>query len=359
MQALFGHDPWPGASLALSGRLPFSASQRSSVPRAISRTVTGARRDSEPPRPVVHVQGDETGVAQGGAGHGPPGQLHCRAVAGICRIGSRTPAVDDRGRSAVDDVSGAGAVRRSVDLLPPGSWAGLSRRTPRTQHASTARIVTVVLTWWGHSTCTWQDRETTVLLDPVLTARVAHLRRVRGPVPPVRAAMADLVLISHLHADHAHLPSLRRIPRPRRCSLHRPARVGCWDRSPREARTYVNSHRVSLWICLGSGSLRWPPTMTAAGSREVSTARLPLGFLIEGSRRCWYPGDTGPRLALDQLGRIDLALVPVGGRGAVSGRGSPGCTAGGGSGLSTPAPSTLFRRIGERGGRSVFATDRT
>ena len=72
--------------------------------------------------------------------------------------------------------------------------------------------MTATLTWWGHSTSTWQDGDTTVLFDPVLTARLGHLRRVRGPVPRPHAAHADLVLISHLHADHAHLPSLRLIP---------------------------------------------------------------------------------------------------------------------------------------------------
>src|SRR6187431_312908 len=72
--------------------------------------------------------------------------------------------------------------------------------------------MTSTLTWWVHSTSTWQDRDTTVLFDPVLTARLGHLRRVRGPVPPSHAADADIVLISHLHADHTHLPSLRLVP---------------------------------------------------------------------------------------------------------------------------------------------------
>ena len=72
--------------------------------------------------------------------------------------------------------------------------------------------VTATLTWWGHSTSTWLDGGTTVLFDPVLTARLGHLRRVRGPVPPPHAAHANVILISHLHADHTHLPSLRLVP---------------------------------------------------------------------------------------------------------------------------------------------------
>ena len=72
--------------------------------------------------------------------------------------------------------------------------------------------MTGTLTWWGHSTITWQDGGTTIVFDPVLTARLGHLRRVRGSVPPRHAAHADVILISHLHTDHTHLPSLRLIP---------------------------------------------------------------------------------------------------------------------------------------------------
>ena len=58
---------------------------------------------------------------------------------------------------------------------------------------------------------TWQDGETTVLFDPVLTARLGHLRRVRRPVPPSHAAHADIILISHLHADQQLVAALSRL----------------------------------------------------------------------------------------------------------------------------------------------------
>ncbi|MEU1702398.1 MBL fold metallo-hydrolase, partial [Streptomyces pseudogriseolus] len=67
------------------------------------------------------------------------------------------------------------------------------------------------VTWWGHATCTLEDSGTRVLTDPLFARRLAHLRRRRGAVPPPEALRADVALVSHLHADHLHVPSLARL----------------------------------------------------------------------------------------------------------------------------------------------------
>ena len=69
---------------------------------------------------------------------------------------------------------------------------------------------TTSVTWWGHSTVWLSDSGTTLLTDPVLTGRVAHLRRQAGPDPEL-PGVPDAVLLSHLHADHFHVASLRRL----------------------------------------------------------------------------------------------------------------------------------------------------
>ncbi len=180
--------------------------------------------------------------------------------------------------------------------------------------------MTATLTWWGHSTITWQDGDSTVLFDPVLTARLGHLRRVRGPVPPPDAAYADVVLISHLHADHAHLPSLRRIP---------PAAVLVVPAGSRRLFKPVTARGVSLHEVAPGDTVQFGGLQVSVlaadhdGRRHVgSPHRGPaLGYLVEGRYRCWYPGDTGPQLALDEVQQVDLALMPVGGWGPSLGRG--------------------------------------
>jgi L-ascorbate metabolism protein UlaG (beta-lactamase superfamily) len=182
------------------------------------------------------------------------------------------------------------------------------------------RAVTATLTWWGHSTITWLDGGTTLLFDPVLTARLGHLRRVRGQVPPPYAAHADVILISHLHADHTHLPSLRLVPAgavlvapagSRR--LLRPIAARGLKVIEVEPGDFVEFGGIAIHVLAADHDGRRHP-----GSPHRGPA---LGYLLAGSRRCWYPGDTGPHIAFEDAALVDVALVPVGGWGPTVGQG--------------------------------------
>ena len=75
----------------------------------------------------------------------------------------------------------------------------------------------------GHSTVRVELAGRTVLTDPLLTDTVGPLRRVVPPPDPATWAGVDLVLISHLHGDHLHLPSLRTLGRDVRIVVPRGA----------------------------------------------------------------------------------------------------------------------------------------
>ena len=66
------------------------------------------------------------------------------------------------------------------------------------------------VTWVGHATTLIDVDGYRVLTDPLMTKRVAHLRR-RRPEPAPETFDVDLVLLSHVHVDHLHLPSLKRL----------------------------------------------------------------------------------------------------------------------------------------------------
>jgi L-ascorbate metabolism protein UlaG (beta-lactamase superfamily) len=180
--------------------------------------------------------------------------------------------------------------------------------------------MTCTLTWWGHSTSTWRDGGTRVLFDPVLTVRLGHLRRVRGGVPDPDAAQADIILISHLHADHAHLPSLRLVPAS--AILIAPA-------GSRRLFTPLTARGLTLREVEPGDHVEFGGLRIHVLSADHDGRRHPasphggpaLGFVVEGTLRCWYPGDTGPHLGYEKVVDIDVALLPVGGWGPTLGQG--------------------------------------
>ena len=69
------------------------------------------------------------------------------------------------------------------------------------------------VTFVGHATVLVEMDGVRLITDPVLRRRVGPLRR-HGAAPDPRLAEGiDAVLISHLHHDHADVPSLRRLSR--------------------------------------------------------------------------------------------------------------------------------------------------
>ena len=151
-----------------------------------------------------------------------------------------------------------------------------------------------------------------VATDPLLCRRVWHLRR-QTPVPPPEAARADLVLVSHLHRDHLHLPSLRRFGRDVPVVVPR----GAGRLVKGLDRHRLVEVRPGDEVVVDGVTVQVLPA-SHDGRRSVfeNGAAPALGFRFEhegGS--VWYPGDTGPRAEVAGLVPADLAAVPIGGWG--------------------------------------------
>jgi len=176
--------------------------------------------------------------------------------------------------------------------------------------------VPVEITWWGHATCTVEDSGIRVLTDPLFTRRLAHLRRRRGAPPPPEATVADLVLVSHLHADHLHLSSLARLAPGTRVLLPRGARraVPGLRRLSRLRLT-----EIEPGDCLDVDGLvvRAVPASHDGRRFPVGPHRSPaLGFVVSGEARTYFAGDTGLFDSMaEAVGDVDVALLPVGGWG--------------------------------------------
>ena len=171
------------------------------------------------------------------------------------------------------------------------------------------------VTWWGHSTLWLADSGRTLLTDPVLTDRLAHLRRMAGPTPRLPGE-PDAILLSHLHADHFHVASLRAVPGKPLLIVPRGAADFAAKALGRRAASRIVELAPGEQTAVGGVTVRAVPAAHDGGrgpwSRERAQA---IGFVIEGSARTWFAGDTGLFDAMSELGPLDLALIPVGGWG--------------------------------------------
>jgi L-ascorbate metabolism protein UlaG (beta-lactamase superfamily) len=158
------------------------------------------------------------------------------------------------------------------------------------------------ITWLGHSTVLIEAAGVRVLTDPVLRKRVMHMvRQVEVPAPPEQL---DAVLLSHLHHDHADLPTLRGLPGV--FEVFGPAGT---------ARLVPGARELDPGdeVALGSGTL-------VATEADHDARRLPwspadgLGFVLDG---IYFAGDTDLFDGMAEIGArgVDVALLPIWGWG--------------------------------------------
>lgn len=169
------------------------------------------------------------------------------------------------------------------------------------------------LTYLGHSTVAIEAEGTRLLTDPLLRPHLLGFLRRRSPLASHRAPQApDAVLISHLHYDHFDVRSLRRLP------------GGTPLVAPAGSRRFLERRGFRSLIELREGEsaqikdlrIAAVPAEHRRGGRPGAGQVGSLGYVIEGSDRIYFAGDTalfdGMREVAD---RLDVALLPVWGWG--------------------------------------------
>jgi L-ascorbate metabolism protein UlaG (beta-lactamase superfamily) len=156
------------------------------------------------------------------------------------------------------------------------------------------------ITWIGHSTVLIELDGVRLLTDPLLRRRVLHLRRVGADAAEIDPV--DAVLISHSHSDHLDAGSLERLEASRLIAPPGAAiRAQGWVDDVVELRIGEDLDLRAVRI-----------TATAAEHGGES-----LGYLISGSIRIYFAGDTDLFEGMRDLAEpeLDVALVPIGGWG--------------------------------------------
>ena len=220
--------------------------------------------------------------------------------------------MDVRARAAeLEELHRRIRVRRTRSLI--GSWAWRAFARPRPVAIEPLPDVVpgeLAVTFGGHATALLRYADRAILLDPMLGRWVGGVHRATAPGLGVdELTDVSIVLISHLHGDHLHLPTLARL------------RAGATIVGPRGlAMRLGDRHRFARVIELGAD--------TAVELEGVSIAAIamrhgapPLGHTLAyainaDGPRVFACGDAayGDGFAIaGERWRPDVALLPIGG----------------------------------------------
>ena len=188
-------------------------------------------------------------------------------------------------------------------------------REGMTQQASSGGRETgsdVTILYLGHNTLELALDGVRLLTDPMLRMRFEVLRR-HGPAPDLGVLEGlDAILISHLHLDHANPRSLHLLPKEIPLVVPRGG-----------ARILRRFHFHSVCeLAPGDSVVAEGLTITATPAQHDGRrypwghAAEAVGYVIQGSRRLYFAGDTGFFDGLADLGGdLDIALLPIWGWG--------------------------------------------
>jgi L-ascorbate metabolism protein UlaG (beta-lactamase superfamily) len=181
-----------------------------------------------------------------------------------------------------------------------GHWIARWFRAPRAATHQPVLPITagqVALTFGGHATVLARYERLAIAFDPMLGRWVGGVRRAVEPgLAPGDFSDCGLILISHRHADHLHVPTLKKLPRS--ATIVVPAGAASWVSALGFARV------VELQ----------PGATASHGDDDLAHG---LSYIVRGDGPSLYVcGDSGYFSGFADLGeryRPDIALLPIGG----------------------------------------------
>jgi L-ascorbate metabolism protein UlaG (beta-lactamase superfamily) len=144
--------------------------------------------------------------------------------------------------------------------------------------------------WYGHSAFHLSTPERSVAIDPFADMSMAASHGMQFDYPPIEGVEADLLLVTHEHADHNGVDAIAGDPAILRST------AGMLESPLGEVTAIASEHDEQ------AGTARGPNTIFV--------------FELDGLRVCHF-GDFGQSALRDEqaaaIGAIDLLILPVGG----------------------------------------------
>src|SRR5690348_11211335 len=143
--------------------------------------------------------------------------------------------------------------------------------------APAGKQTSLAITWLGHATVLIEIDGLRVITDPVLRDRIGPLFRI-GP-RAVLDGPVDCALLSHLHADHTDLPSLRALDRSGPVLAPHPAQAWLAARGIHHVRELSPGAEIRI------GPVRITATIARHDERRrpFGPRAQPVGYLLRGS----------------------------------------------------------------------------
>jgi len=201
-------------------------------------------------------------------------------------------------------------VRRYASLL--GHWMTRWFRAPRPAPLEPLPEVApgqLAITFAGHATVIARYAGLTIAFDPMLGHWIGGVRRAVAPgLAPTDLSDVGLILISHRHADHLHVPTLRRLPRT--ATVVVPAGAA----GALSALGFARVIELSPGADLELRGVQVAAEATAHGAGELAHG---LAYVLRGDGPSVYLcGDSGYFSGFADLGERfapDVAALPIGG----------------------------------------------
>lgn len=193
-----------------------------------------------------------------------------------------------------------------------GHWISRWFRAPRPARHQPVLPVTagqVSLTFGGHATVLARYSKLAIGFDPMLGRWVGGVHRAVEPgLAPGDFSDCGLILISHRHADHLHLPTLKKLPRTATVVV------------PTGAASAISALGFSRVVELQPGAdleLRGVQVIAAAASHGSDDLARGLSYIVLGDGPSLYLcGDSGYFSGFGDLGERyapDISVLPIGG----------------------------------------------
>lgn len=201
-------------------------------------------------------------------------------------------------------------VRRYASLV--GHWMTGWFRAPRPAPPEPLPQIgpgQLAITFGGHATVIVRYPGLAIAFDPMLGRWIGGVRRAVEPgLAQADLAGVGLILISHRHADHLHVPTLRRLPRTATVVV------------PAGAAAAISGLGFARVIELSPGTdleLRGIQVTAAATAHGASELARGLSYVLRGDGPSVYLcGDSAYFSGFADLGERfapDLAALPIGG----------------------------------------------